>query len=109
MTDDELLREKLKWEAEAEHGSDEVDGKALRDRTHALDELLDIICPTIDEIKKMEQGNEEQKQVFREYDGLLSRLLEYKDMLEKDLDEAEREYAHWRVENNVGPYDDLFE
>ena len=57
----------------------------------------------------MEQGNEEQKQVFREYDGLLSRLLEYKDMLEKDLDEAEREYAHWRVENNVGLYDDLFE
>ena len=63
--------------------------RGFRRRARVLDDLLDIIVPDIEELEKLADGDEEQQQIYREYDGLLECLRKYKDMMEADLDEAE--------------------
>lgn len=63
--------------------------KRSRRRARVLDDLLDLIVPDIEELEKLADGDEEQQQIYREYDGLIECLRKYKDMMQTDLDEAE--------------------
>ena len=77
------------------HANDEpVSSFALQDRARALVELLDIIGPAIDGLRRLEGGGEEQREIFFEYDGLLATLMDYRAMAENELDEAEQALAH---------------
>lgn len=67
---------------------------ALQDRARALVELLDIIGPAIDGLRRLEGGGDERREIFFEYDGLLATLMDYRAMAENELDEAEQALAH---------------
>ena len=77
--------------------------RGYKRRAAVLDDLIGDIDYQIEQLEKLANGDEEQQEVFREYDGLLAKLREYKEMAEKDSKEAEADYRVLREYD-----DDLF-
>ena len=98
---DEITMEKIRSNFREEDYEERPEYNALQ-RLNAIDNLLDIICPTIEEIEALEHGNDEERQLFWDYESKLDELRKLREMLEEDLAEADRDYM-----NNKDYFDSL--
>ena len=73
-----------------------AEARGYKRRAAVLDDLIGDLDYAIEQLEKLSKGDEEQQEVYREYDGLSAKLREYKEMAEKDCSEAEDDYRFLR-------------
>ena len=88
MEDEYYGRLHDRWDAAHEEREEAETG--YKRRARALDELLDNMNILQDALGKLSRGNDEERQVGREYERLSGILSRYRELMEEDFAEAER-------------------